>query len=218
MEHTSYNVQHRTLSVFKLCYRRSRRRFVGPWVGPINAALNVSSFLRSPQVQSQSFPPLVALSLCRSSGTYFSSVTHATINLQPPSYTVLYRTPRSIAAVLQFPVMSNIRRSSVRQSVHPFSLLPGPRRPAFSSSVDMALLDNVWSPMRNRVPDYNNFLVRTVASILSHPVRLRRLCRKGCCPCSATCTGLLGFEVASYDMQYEANRRGPLSGVRVAHP
>ena len=67
--------------------------------------------------------------------------------------------------------MSNSRRSSATQSAHSFSYPPGPRFPAFSSSPDMTLLGNLWSPMRSSAPNHNNLLVRTVVSMLSHSVR-----------------------------------------------
>ena len=62
-------------------------------------------------------------------GRIFSSLTHAAINLQPPSCRLLYHAPGSSAAVLQSPVTPNSRRSSATQSVHSFSFPPGPRFP-----------------------------------------------------------------------------------------
>ena len=100
-------------------------------------------------------------------------LTHAAINLHPPSHTVLYRTLGSSAEVLQFPVMPNRRPSTATQSVHYLYFHPSPRFPAFSSSPDMTLLDNVWSLTRSSALDHNNLLVRTVVSILSHSVRWR---------------------------------------------
>ena len=99
--------------------------------------------------------------------------THAAINLQPPSRIVLHQTPESSAAVLQYPVMTNSRRSSATQPVHSFTFLPGPRFPVFSSSPDMILLGNLWSPMQSSALDHNNLFVRTVFSMLSHSVRWR---------------------------------------------
>ena len=104
---------------------------------------------------------------------YDHTYSHAAINLQPPSHTVLYHTPGSSAAVLQSPMMSNTRRSSATQSVHHLSFSPGPRSPAFSSSSNMTLSGNLWSLMRSRAPDHINLLVRKVASTLSHPIRWR---------------------------------------------
>ena len=112
-----------------------------------------------------------SLFLYRFSGVFSSCLTHAAINLQSPSRIVLYQAPGSSAAVLQSTLMPNSRRSSAPQSVLYFSLPLGPHRPAFSSSPDMTLLGNMWSPMRTSAPDHNNFLVRTVTSIVSHPVR-----------------------------------------------
>ena len=46
---------------FQDFYRRSRRRFRDPWVGPINVALKRLKLLRSPQMQPKyclPFPPL----------------------------------------------------------------------------------------------------------------------------------------------------------------
>ena len=137
-------------------------------VGPINAALKR---LKLPTVTPGATLVLsTSLFLYRFSGAFYSSLTHA-INLQTLSHTVLYKTPGSSAAVLQSPVIPNIRRSSAPQSVHCFSLPPGPRFFAPSSSPDVAPLGNLWSPMQSSAPDHNNLLVPTVASILSHPVR-----------------------------------------------
>ena len=77
-----------------------------------------------------------------------------------PFTTVLHQTPRSSAMmVIQSLVVPNCRRSSATQSVHSFSFPPGPRFPAFSSSPDLTLLGNLWSPMRSSAPDHNNLLV-----------------------------------------------------------
>ena len=114
-------------------------------------------------------------------GRLFLFFTHAAIKLQPPSRTVLYQTPGSSPAVLQPLVMPNSRRSSATQSVHYFSFPIGPRFPAFSSSPDMALLSNLWSPMRSSAPDHNNLLVHTVVSMLSHSVRWRASLKEDAC-------------------------------------
>ena len=154
---------------FKSLYRHSRRRLGNPWVGPINAALK---HLKLATVTPGSILNLSASSasffLCRCPDAFYSFFTHAAINLQPPSLTVLYQTPGSKAAVLQSLVMSNSRRSSATQCVNYFSSPPCSRFPAFSSSSDMTLLRNVWSPMQSSAPDHNNILVRTVVSMLLH--------------------------------------------------
>ena len=100
--------------VVRLPYRRSRRCLGNPWAGPINAALKrLKIAAQSLQVQPQ---PFSASSVSRRfSDAFSSSLTHATMNLQPPSHTVLYQNPGSSAAVLQSPVMPNTRRSSVTQ-------------------------------------------------------------------------------------------------------
>ena len=105
-------------------------------------------------------------------------------------------------AVLQSPMMPNSRRSSVTQSVYYFSFPPGPRFPAFSSSPDVTLLGNVWSPMWSSAPDNNHLLVRTVLFRCSL-IRFaeERLCTRGCA-CSATCTRLLGFGATSCGVLY----------------
>ena len=102
-------------------------------------------------------------------GVFSSSLTHASINLQPPSQTMMYQTPGSSAAVLQSPVMPNSRRSSAAQSVHSFSLPFDPRFSPFSSSPDMTLLGDLWSPMRSSACDHN-LLVRPVVSMLARSV------------------------------------------------
>ena len=162
---------------FRFLYRHSRRRLENLWVGPINAALKC---LKHATVTPGETPTLSASSaslfLCRCSDAFSSSFTHAgthaAINLQPPSRTVLYQTTGSSATVLQSPV-PNSRRSSATQSVHYFSFPPDPRFPTFSSSPDVALLGNLWSPIRSSALDHNNLLVRTDVSMLSHSVRWR---------------------------------------------
>ena len=109
-------------------YRHSRRRLGGPWVGPINAALKRLKLATvTPDAISTLSTSSASLVFCRFSGAFSSSLTHATINLQPPSHTVLYQTPGSSAALLQSPAMPNNRRSSA----------PDPCFPAFSSSPHM---------------------------------------------------------------------------------
>ena len=61
------------------------------------------------------------------------------------------------------------QRSSATPSVHSFPCPSGSRFPAFSSSPDTTLL----APIRSSAPDRNNFLERTVLSMLSYSVRLR---------------------------------------------
>ena len=146
------------LRVFRLPYRHSRRRLGSPWVRPINAALKYLNLAAvTPGATSTLSASSAFVSLCRFSAPFplRNSLTyHAAIDLQPPSHTVLYRTPGgSRAAVLQSPVMPNTPRSSATQSAHYFSLPLGPRFPAFSSSPDMTL---------------------TVVSMLSYPVRWKK--------------------------------------------
>ena len=134
---------------FRFLYRHSRRRSGSPWVGPINAALkHLKLATVTPGATSTLSASSVPLFLYRCSGAFSSSFTHAAINLQPLSRTVLYQTPGSSAAVLHSPVMPNSRRSSATQSVHYFSFPLGPRFPAFSNSPAMTLLGKIWSPMR----------------------------------------------------------------------
>ena len=152
----------RTLDRENLVYYRQ--------IGPISAALKRLKLATvTPGATSTLSASSTSLFLCRCSDAFSSSFTRAAINLQPLSPTVLYQTPgSSAAAVLQFPVMPNSRRSSATQSVHSFSFLPGPRFPAFPSPPDMTLLGNLRSPMRSSAPNHNNLLVRTVVSMLSH--------------------------------------------------
>ena len=159
---------------FRFLYRHSRRRLGSLWVGPINAALKRLKLATvTPGATSTLSASSASLFLCRCSDAFSSSFTHAAINLQPPSCTVLYQAAGSSAAVLQSPVMTNSQRSSATQSVHYFSSPPGPRSPAFSSSPDLTFLGSLWSPMRSSAPDHNNLLMRTVVSMLSHSVRWR---------------------------------------------
>ena len=159
---------------FMFLYRHSRRRLESTWAGPINAALKRLKLATvTPGVTSTLIASSASLFLCRCLEVfYFSFTHHAAINLQPPR-TVLYQTPRSSEAVLQSPVIPNSQRSSATRSVHSFSPPPGPRFPAFSSSPDMTLLGNLWSPMQSSAPAYSNLLVRTVVSMVSHSVRWR---------------------------------------------
>ena len=154
---------------FRLLFRYSRRRLRSSWVGPINAALKRLK-LATVTPSATSTLSSAHLFLCRCSDASSSSFTHVTVNLHPPSRTVLYQAPGSSAAVLQSPVMTDSRRFSATQSVHYLSFPPDPRFPAFSSSPDMTILDNLLSPIRTRAPDRNNLLVRTNGSILSHSV------------------------------------------------
>ena len=115
---------------FRFLYRHSRRRLGIPCVGPINAALKrLKPATVTPGATLTLPAPSAYLFLCRCSGVFFYSFTHAAINLQPPSRTVLYQTPGPSGAVLQFTRMSNSRQSSTTQSVHSFSFSPGPRFP-----------------------------------------------------------------------------------------
>ena len=71
------------------------------------------------------------------------------------------------------PVMPNSQRSAATQSVYSFSFPPCPHIPAFSNSPDMALLGNLWSPMRSSALDHSNLLVHTIVLTLSHSIRWR---------------------------------------------
>ena len=119
--------------ILRLPYRRSRRRFLNPWAGPINAILKC---LKLPTV-TPGGTLSAFLFLCRFSDAFSPPLTHATINLQPSLHNVLYQTLGSSAAVLQFPVMPNIRRPSATQYVYYFSSPLRPRCPGFSSSPGM---------------------------------------------------------------------------------
>ena len=207
---------------FRLLYEHRRRRLGSPWVGLINAGLKrlklgtVTLDAASTLSASSAF-----LFLCHFSDAVSSSLTHAAINLQPPSHTELYQTPGPSAGVLRSAVMPNSRRSFATQSVYPFSFPPGPRFPVFSSSPDMTLLGNLWSPMRSSAPEHNNFLVCTVVSIISHLVRWGGFCWTRCV-CSATCTRLLEFEATSCDVLHRYCCRspswGPMSRIRIGKP
>ena len=86
----------------------------------------------------------------------FRSLTHAAINLQPPSHTVPNPGVKCRGALAP-------RDTKRPQSVHYLSFPPSPRFPTFSSSPDIALLGNLWSSiMRSSAPDDNNLLARTV--------------------------------------------------------
>ena len=66
-----------------------------PWVGPINAALKRLELATvTPDGTSTLSAPSASLSLCRFSDAFSSSLTHAAINLQSPSHTVLYQNSR----------------------------------------------------------------------------------------------------------------------------
>ena len=86
-------------------YRHSRRRLASSWVGPINAALKRLKLATvTPGATSTLSASSVYLFLCRCSDAFSSPFTHAAINLQPPSCTVLYQAPgSSAAAVFQSP-------------------------------------------------------------------------------------------------------------------
>ena len=144
-----------------------------PLVRPIKATLKSLNLptvtLRATSIMSASS---VYRFLCRVSDAFSSSLTHAAINRQTPSHTVLCQASGSSAAVLQSSVVPNIRRFSATQSVHFFYFPPSPRSSAFSRSCNMTLVGNLWSSMRSSAPDHNNVLVSKDSSILSHPVRL----------------------------------------------
>ena len=141
----------------------------------LNAALERLKFATVPPGATPTLSTYssASLCLCQFLDAFSCSLTHAAVNLQPSSRTVLYETPGSSTAVLQSPVMSNIRRSSDMYSINYFSFSPGPRLPAFSDFPGMTLLGNLWSPLRSTATDHTNLLMRTVASILSRPVRSR---------------------------------------------
>ena len=157
-------------------YWSSRRRFGGPWSGPIKAALKRRN---CPAVTPGATVTLSAASaslfLRRDSAAFSSSFLHAAMNLRLPSVTISNHLPGSNAAVLHpsLPPIPNIRRSSATQSVHSFSLPPRPRRPGISSAPAMIRLGKRRSSTRMSAPPHNNLLVRTVVSILSQPVRWR---------------------------------------------
>ena len=96
-----------------------------------------------------------------------------------------------------------------------------PRCPLFSSVPGMILLSDLYSTMQSSGPDHNNLLVRTVASILTY-IQLTggRLCCRGGCGCSGTCTRFLGFEATSSTcvMQWGACCSGPPREVYDAYP
>ena len=134
------------------------------------------------------FISFASLSLCRFSDVFSSSLTHATINLQTPSSTALYQTPGSRRRT-QTP-KDPLPRSPSILSPPP----PGLRYcPAFSSSLDMTLMGNLWSPMWSSAPSHNNFLLLQYI-----PIKFTGgcLCRRGCGH-STTCTRLLGFQTIS---------------------
>ena len=159
---------------FRFLYRHSRCRLGSPSIGPINAVLKRLKLTTvTPGSTSTLSASSTSLFLCRCSDAFSYCFTHADINLQPPSRSVLYQTPGSSAAVLHSPIMPNSRRTAATLSVHYFSFPPGPRFPAFSSSPDMTLLGNLWSPMWSSAPDHSNLLVRTVVSMLPHSVHWR---------------------------------------------
>ena len=157
---------------FRFLYRHSRRRLGSTWVGPINATLKRLKLATvTPGTTSTLSASSASVFLCRCWDALSSSFTHAAINLQPPSLTVLHQAPGSSAAVFQSLVMPNSRRFSATQSVHYFSFPPGLRFPAFSNSPDMTLLGNLRSLIMQRSgPDHNNLLVRRFVSMLSHSV------------------------------------------------
>ena len=153
-----------------------------------------------------------SLFLCRYSDVFSSSFTHATVNLQHPSrIIVLYQTPGLRTTVLQSPVMPNSRRSSATQSVRYFSFPHGPCFPAFSSSTDMTLLSNLWSPMRSNTPTTTTSscarLFRCSCIRFARGVFVRRGY-----VCLTTCSRLLGFEATPYGMLFGAWCSGPSGG------
>ena len=186
---------------FRFLYRHSRRHLGDSWVGPIKAPLKRLQLATvTPGATSTLSSSSISLFLCRCSDAFSSPFNHAAVNLQPPSRTVLYQTPRSSAAVLQSPVMPNSRKSSATQSVSSFSFPPGPRFPTFSSSPDTTPCGH---PCKAAPPTTTT----SSCSRLFRSSRIRfaggRLCRRRYA-CSATCTRLIGFEAASYSVLYEA--------------
>ena len=83
------NIPHRTLRVPRLPYRRSRRRYGSPRVGPLNMSLKR---LKLPTVTPGATSTLSASSaslfLCRFSDVF----PHDHKSSTPPSHTVMYRT------------------------------------------------------------------------------------------------------------------------------
>ena len=107
------HLQHRILRVFRLPYQHSRCRLGNPWVRPINAALKRLKLATvTPGAITSLSTSSASLFRCRFSDAFFSSSTHAAINLQPPSHTVLCLTPESSAVMPQSSAIPNIQRSS----------------------------------------------------------------------------------------------------------
>ena len=155
---------------FRLLYRRRRRRLGSPWLGPINANLKrLKLSTVTPSVTSFLSASFTSSFLCRVLDPFFSSTTHAALNLQPPLHTVLNQTAGSSAAVLQPPVMPNTRRSSDTQSAL-ISLYPA--APVFPCSLAFPTRTS-WQPVvahaEQRHRPRMNLLVRTAASI---PLRM----------------------------------------------
>ena len=100
----THSIYNSVLSGFQVFYRHIRRRLGSPWVGPINAALKrlkLATVIPSPTLTlSASY---ASLSVCRCSDAFSYSFTHAAMNLQPLSRTVLYLASGSSAAVFQSP-------------------------------------------------------------------------------------------------------------------
>ena len=102
-----------------------------------------------------------------------------------------------------------------------FLLPPGPRFPAFSSSPDMILLGNLWSPMQSSAPTTTTSLCARLLRCSHIWFTGGRLCRRGC-GCSATYTRLVGFEATSCGVLNGACCSGPsgrsMSRIRIEKP
>ena len=157
--------------VFGVSYWSSSRRFKGARDGPSSAALKR---LNCPTVTPDAATTLSASSdslfLYRVIAALSSSSLHPAINLRPPSMTVSSHAPRSSAAAFQSPSMPKARTSSATVRLFLF-LSP---RPALPWSLHPAKHDPVGQPTTVHTDERpRNLLVRTVVSMLSHPVRVR---------------------------------------------
>ena len=74
------------------------------------------------------------------------------------------------AVAFQFPAMPNARMSLWTQSVHSFSFPPRPLRTAPSRFPKTIRFGSRPPLIRRSVPAHKSLLVRTVVSMLSHPV------------------------------------------------
>ena len=160
---------------FRVLFRHSQLRLESPWVGPTIATLKnlklATVTLGTTLTLSVSS---ASLFLCRFSGAFSSFFLQPCCSLPSPtrqwtysSVHIQYRAvPNPRIKCGGAPVKPKSRRSPATQSVHYFSFSPRPRFSAFSSSPDMMLFGNLWSPMRRSASDHDNLLVRTVVTML----------------------------------------------------